>query len=127
MTHGAEHGPPRAARRRWPWAAAASGIALVAFVLAWFQPQKLFIDERADDAPPRAGSPRHGSSGTTSDGPEGPVDLARGEFVSLDHGTSGVVRVIDVGDGTRVVRLDGLDTDNGPRDTPRQEPHRTWS
>ena len=36
------------------------------------------------------------------------------EVVSLDHGTSGVVRVIDVGDGTAVVRLEDLDTDNGP-------------
>ena len=40
--------------------------------------------------------------------------MARGEFVSLDHGTSGVARVLELADGRRIVRLEGLDTDNGP-------------
>ncbi|MGH9186141.1 MAG: DM13 domain-containing protein, partial [Acidimicrobiales bacterium] len=43
-----------------------------------------------------------------------PVELARGEFVSLDHGTTGVTRVLELADGTRIVRLEGLDTTNGP-------------
>jgi hypothetical protein len=34
--------------------------------------------------------------------------------VTLDHSTSGVVRVLDLADGTRLVRLEGLDTSNGP-------------
>lgn len=43
------------------------------------------------------------------------ADLAAGSFVSRDHGTSGVVRVLEVGgQGARVVRLEGLATDNGP-------------
>ena len=39
---------------------------------------------------------------------------ASGEFVSLDHPTTGAVRVLELSDGSRIVRLEGLDTDNGP-------------
>ena len=48
----------RARRRAVRWRVAGAvgalaGIALIVFVLAWFQPQKLFIDDRVDEA--RAG------------------------------------------------------------------------
>jgi hypothetical protein len=39
--------------------------------------------------------------------------VAKGDFISLDHGTTGAVRVLDLG-GARIVRLEDLDTDNGP-------------
>ena len=106
-------------RRRWPLVAAAVVAALVAFVLFWFQPQKLFIDDRVEEALPVA----TGEASSTSQ-PEPsrkgadqlvePTELLRGDFVSLDHGTRGVVRLLEIGEGTRVVRLEGLDTDNGP-------------
>ena len=115
-------GPRR--RRRWPLVAAAVVAALVAFVLFWFQPQKLFIDDRVEEALPvatgdgsRTGDPEPsaGESAVDSiDRPVEPTELLRGEFVSLDHGTRGVVRVLEIGDGSHVVRLEGLDTDNGP-------------
>ncbi len=34
--------------------------------------------------------------------------------MSLDHRTSGVARLLELADGARVVRLEGLDTSNGP-------------
>ena len=40
--------------------------------------------------------------------------MSRGEFVSRDHGTSGVARLLELADGRRILRLEGLDTDNGP-------------
>jgi hypothetical protein len=109
-------------RRRWPWVAAAGVVCAVAFVLVWFQPQKLFIDDRVDEAIPTAGPPASTapSSGpaegppTTAPATGDPVEAARGEFVSLDHGTTGVARVLELEDGRRIVRLEGLDTDNGP-------------
>jgi hypothetical protein len=131
-------------RRRWPWAVLALFVALMVFVLVWFQPQKLFIDERVDEpiptlgpqatAPPTsAAPPTTVTAATASTGPApattvpppttvappstvpaGPVEVARGEFVSRDHGTSGVARVLELGPGQRIVRLEGLDTDNGP-------------
>lgn len=111
-------------RRRWPIVAITVVAALVAFVLFWFQPQKLFIDDRVDEALPvatgdasraRQPEPSAGEGGDDPDDrPAEPTELLRGEFVSLDHGTKGVVRLLELGDGSRVVRLEGLDTDNGP-------------
>jgi hypothetical protein len=110
-------------RRRWPWIAAAVAVGVVLFVLYWFQPQKLFIDDSVDEAIPTATAdttvPLQSSdaaapapSGTAA--PTAPVELARGEFVSLDHGTSGTARVLELADGSRIVRLEGVDTSNGP-------------
>jgi hypothetical protein len=51
---------------------------------------------------------------TTTTAPPEPVDLRTGSFVSLDHATTGTVRVLELADGRRFVRLEGLETDNGP-------------
>jgi hypothetical protein len=126
-------------RRRWWLAAIVVLIAFVVFVLVWFQPQKLFIDERVDEPIPTAGpSPVTTASAqtppstaaaepggttvaattppppTTVAPPAEPMELVRGEFISRDHGTRGVARVLELSDGQRIVRLEGLDTDNGP-------------
>lgn len=108
--------------RRWPWIAAALAVGGVAFVLYWFQPQKLVIDDRVDEAIPTApaGAPEEPlSDGTTTAPPDTltptePLEVTRGEFVSLDHGTTGTARVLALADGSRIVRLEGLDTSNGP-------------
>ena len=99
---------------------AAVGVAAVAFVLLWFEPQQLFIDERVSDPVPTA--PTEPSTSPTADEdeapaptvPSEPTELLRGELASLDHGTAGVVRVLELADGSRVLRIEGLDTDNGP-------------
>jgi hypothetical protein len=112
----------RRPRRRWLWIALAVAVGLVALVLFWFQPQKLFIDERVDEAIPTVTAPpaqtdaesAPSSPTSTTPAPSEPVELARGEFVSRDHGTTGRARVLELADGRRIVRLEGLDTDNGP-------------
>jgi hypothetical protein len=109
--------------RRWPWIAAAAVVGVVVFVLYWFQPQKLFIDDSVDEAIPTTTADTTvllQSSNAAAPAPPGtaaptaPVELARGEFVSLDHGTSGTARVVELADGSRIVRLEGVDTSNGP-------------
>lgn len=40
-----------------------------------------------------------------------PIELARGELISRDHGTTGIARVLELADGRRIVRLEDLDTD----------------
>jgi hypothetical protein len=115
--------------RRWSvrvWAALAVVVGgLAAVALVWFQPHKLFIDERVDQdvptAQPTAAPSDDGPAsraGTerpeTTTAPAEPVEVATGEFVGLDHSTSGTVRVLELADGRRFVRLEGLDTDNGP-------------
>ena len=121
LTTSVSPGSPRTPRRRrWPWGIAAAVVS-VAFVLVWFQPQKLFIDDRVDEALPNgaaaAGPASPPPSVAGQSPPEGgakPAEVSRGEFVSLDHGTTGVARILEIGDGTRVLRFEGLDTDNGP-------------
>jgi hypothetical protein len=46
--------------------------------------------------------------------PAGPVTLARGSFVSHEHHTTGSAVVVRLADGSRVLRLEGLDTSDGP-------------
>jgi Electron transfer DM13 len=100
-------------------------LALAAFVAVWFQPQKLFIDERVDQAvptagptttatPPEADPTQPPASSATITVPPEPVDLRTGSFVSLDHATTGGVRVLALADGRRFVRLEGFSTENGP-------------
>jgi hypothetical protein len=96
----------------------ATAAAAAAFVLVWFEPQKLLIDERVDDPVPTVAAtdgarpPADGAAAAPR--PAEPVEVAGGSFASRDHGTSGVVRVLALPDGRRVVRLEGLETDNGP-------------
>jgi hypothetical protein len=98
-------------------------IGLVAAVLAagaavaWFQPQKLVIDERVDEAPPGAlAGPASTGGGTAATRPVGraPATLATGRFRSLGHATSGRVAVLEVAGGRRFLRLGDLRTSNGP-------------
>jgi hypothetical protein len=93
-------------------------VAGVGFGLYWFQPWKLWQDETVQEAPPEAAGtfapPAAASSGATSSAPPGPQTLASGELISHEHATSGTVRLVRLADGSHVVRLENLDTSNGP-------------
>ncbi|WP_405577967.1 DM13 domain-containing protein [Streptomyces sp. NBC_01092] len=89
------------------------------FGLYWFQPWKLWQDKTVEEAlpgtvrtsvPPAKASP---SAGATPPAP-GPVTLAGGELISHEHATSGTVKLVRLADGSHVVRLENLDTSNGP-------------
>ncbi len=72
---------------------------LLAGVLAYlFQPWKLWVDDVVDEAPPLAAS----------------TVVAAGRFVSHEHETSGRVQVLRLPDGSRVLRIEDLETSNGP-------------
>jgi Electron transfer DM13 len=108
-------------RGRWWVVGVVVLVGVAGFVLMWFQPQKLFIDEHVDQALPTAEArdapvptDRSDDPPATTAPPAEPVDLAVGDFVSLDHSTSGTVRVLELADGRRFVRLEGFETDNGP-------------
>ncbi|MEQ6899482.1 DM13 domain-containing protein [Nocardioides sp. YIM 152588] len=108
------------------------GVALVVLVagMLLFQPWLLFIDETVEEADDAAEvvSTATGGIGDTSipspapsaDGseetPTGPtrVELARGKFIDAEHGTSGTAVVYRRDDGSRYLRLEDLDTSNGP-------------
>ncbi|MFI6941302.1 DM13 domain-containing protein [Streptomyces sp. NPDC050418] len=101
--------------------AAVAGAVLLGFGLYWFQPWKLVQDETVNEALPEATpvAPSTAPSSAPSSSPSpsaarGPKTLARGDFISHEHATRGGVRVLELADGSRVLRLTGLDTSNGP-------------
>jgi hypothetical protein len=107
---------PALTRRRVTWLVLAAALALVAAVaLPLFQPWKLWIDRTVNEAPPAAAAP----APVSSDEParpttDTPVVLAEGTFISHEHATTGTARVLRAADGSRYLRLDDLDTTNGP-------------
>src|SRR5512132_2951832 len=90
---------PMHRHRRLVGLAALGAAALAAFVLAYFEPQKLFIDDRVAEALPSAAAVR---------------TLAAGTFRSYEHSTSGRARVIATADGHRYLRFENFETSNGP-------------
>jgi electron transfer DM13 len=96
-------------------------VALIAFVLLYFEPQALFIDHRVDEPIPTVaaksdsagGDSRPGRAGDDRSRPSIRV-LAAGTFQSYEHTTSGRARVLRLRDGSRYLRLDRFSTSNGP-------------
>jgi hypothetical protein len=70
---------------------------LIAFVLLYFEPQKLFIDDEVHERPPLMLRV-----------------LSTGQFRSFEHATSGRAHVLELHDGRRYVRFDRFHTSNGP-------------
>jgi hypothetical protein len=73
---------------------------IVAIALAFFEPWTLWIDKTVDEAVP----------GSVTE----PVELGRGDLISHEHTTTGTVRVLRMPDGSHILRLENLDTSNGP-------------
>ena len=96
------------------------GIAVVTAGLLAFQPWRLFTNVTVNEAVPTVSAPASGASTPATSGTsEGssqsePTTLATGEFISHEHGTAGTVRILELPDGSRVLRIEDLDTDNGP-------------
>jgi hypothetical protein len=118
-------------RLRLPLLATGALVAVVLVAVAVvFQPWRLFTSTVVDDAIPAVGASQPatiaasaagtgvaGSAASTRSATSAPVDpsvLRSGRFVSHEHATSGAVRVLALGDGTQVLRLEGLDTSDGP-------------
>jgi hypothetical protein len=111
------------------------GAVLLAVGLVVFQPWKLVVDDVVDEAlpeappvaasppapgpstSPAAGSPRPSAAASTppsASAAPATRTLASGTFISHEHETAGTVRLLVLADGRRVLRLEGLDTSNGP-------------
>ncbi|MES4827479.1 DM13 domain-containing protein [Streptomyces anthocyanicus] len=94
--------------------------------LYWFQPWKLWQDETVDEALPGAVTTASPPGAVTTSPPPaaapapsptrdaGPRTVAGGELVSHEHSTSGTAQLVRLSDGSHVVRLENLDTSNGP-------------
>lgn len=115
-------------------------LGIVALVLGTyiFQPWKLFVDTEvqetipsAQPAPAEAPDVEESDSAaiesseaavdpsvpaTKSDSAIAePIILAQGTLISHEHETSGTVKILQLADGTRILRLENLDTSDGPK------------
>jgi Electron transfer DM13 len=91
--------------------AAAAGAVLVVVGLVLFEPWQLVVDQRVDEAAPVAAEP---AAPAAPNEPTEPVVLARGALISHEHDSSGSVVVLELPDGSRALRLEDLNTSNGP-------------
>lgn len=122
-------GRMRKALTGWVIAVVVVAVSGVGFGLYWFQPWKLWQDQTVQEALPgvaqTSAPPAVPPSDETAVAPSdeaaappspatGPQTLAGGELISHEHPTSGTVKLVRLADGSHVVRLENLDTSNGP-------------
>jgi hypothetical protein len=118
---------PRPSRRALVISTTAAAAVVAAVALPLFQPWRLFTDKVVDEALPGAAPISMTSSSpappTISGAPDPvpsktaartPVVETSGTFVSHEHKTEGTAKVVQLPDGSRVLRLEGLNTSDGP-------------
>jgi Electron transfer DM13 len=107
------------------------GVGLLTFGLLYFAPWRLFTSTTVDEALPGAvpaateqpipSAPTTPSSQPTGEAtseppaaPPGPTTVAAGSFISHEHATTGKALIVELPDGSKILRLEGLDTSDGP-------------
>ncbi|XAS66030.1 DM13 domain-containing protein [Micrococcaceae bacterium Sec5.7] len=109
--------------------AALGTVALVAVIAgaALFQPWRIFTSSQLDEALPAAAAPSSiqvesptavtrvpsGPPVTQAPAPA-PAILATGAFQSQEHATTGTASLLNLPDGTKVIRLENLASSDGP-------------
>ena len=111
--------------------------AALVIALALFQPWKLVVDDKVDQAAPLGARPLVTDEQSTEPSnsvndvpgtagqPEAPstepvtpvtpvAPVAATEFIGIDHGTEGRLLLLQDSDGKRFVRFEGFETSNGP-------------
>ncbi|MBT2453068.1 DM13 domain-containing protein [Streptomyces sp. ISL-43] len=91
--------------------------------LYWFQPWKLWQNDAVHEALPAAPSsvssavpgPASANGGSPAPAAQaGPKTVAQGSLISHEHTTTGTAKVVRLPDGSHTLRLENLDTSNGP-------------
>ena len=97
---------------------ASLGIASVIY----FEPWTLFTSSTIDEAVPETSLPIQVETEETEASepqPEPeisyPLTLTEGTFISHEHETSGQVKILELQDGSRVLRIENLETSDGPQ------------
>jgi hypothetical protein len=108
----------RLSKRAAVMAAAAVAVVVAAVALPLFQPWRLVTDKVVDEALPSAAPISTHSSSTAaptiSVAPKKTQTLLTGQLITHEHETSGTVAVLELPDGSRVLRIENLDTSDGP-------------
>jgi hypothetical protein len=100
-------------RHRWiPWAGAVL-VLVVGFVLWFFEPQALFLDDTVSEAAPEVTEDTRDDNGGAGPASSRGV-LSEGDFRPLGHDARGTALVIDAADGNTYVRFEEFEVENGP-------------
>lgn len=116
------------ARSPITWAAVVVLAAILGVLLYLFQPWRLFTTVEVNEAEPGVSAPVSAGGGeAATDGGEAAAggdaaatpakkakELSSGTFISHEHSTKGKARVLELPDGSRVLRIENLDTSDGP-------------
>lgn len=109
--------------RRRTVAIALGGVLSVVLVVGavLFQPWLLFVDDEVDEPDDPSAVVGTAPGGLTDTALPSPaveertrVELASGDFIDAEHGTRGSAAIYRRSDGSRFLRIEGLDTSNGP-------------
>lgn len=101
-------------------AVALVAVIAVAVGLYLFQPWRIFTSSTVIEDVPAVATPAPASQGPslTPSAPAAPFalprELAAGRLISHEHASSGTVRILELPDGSRILRFEGLDTSDGP-------------
>lgn len=92
---------------------------------SFFQPWKLFTDTRVEEALPKLSAPPSNDQEKTPEVTEvekeveaviaSPVVISQGRFITHEHATTGAVKILQYEDGSRILRIEDLNTSNGPK------------
>ena len=126
----------RILRSKVTWALTATGSVVLTAGLLAFEPWALWTDKTVVEPLPVAAAPaeplvqpvaaaEQAAEQPAAEQPAAekaqpaaekaaPVTEYTGEFISHEHSTSGTVKILRLADGSRVLRLEDLDTSNGP-------------
>ena len=101
-------------RHRWlPWAAGAL-VLLIGFVLWFFEPQALVLDDTVSEAAPRVDeAPGSGAGNARTTSPSRGV-LSKGDFRPLGHDARGTALIIEAANGHTYLRFEDFEVENGP-------------
>ncbi|BBH71829.1 hypothetical protein ACTI_85140 [Actinoplanes sp. OR16] len=91
--------------------AALTALAVAVAALYWFQPWKLFTDATVTE---QLTATQPEPSQSSEQAPQGPTVLARGDFVTHEHDTTGTATLVRDTDGSHRLELAGLATSDGP-------------
>lgn len=91
--------------------------ALLCWTLWWLQPWRLFTIVEVSEAPPTQGTMSATANPSESEPSPAavlPTEMFSGALISHEHKTTGVVKILELEDGSRVLRLEGFATSDGP-------------
>ncbi len=80
-----------------------------------FQPWRIFTSSTVTEDVPAVAPPASQSAEPTGElSAIAPRELVTGKLISHEHASSGTVKILELADGTRILRFESLDTSDGP-------------